>query len=269
VHHGYVAFLFFFPMGACGARSSLETSGPAGGAGGVGSSKSSTGTAALCDPAGIRLCKNPECPLAPGACPGLGCTPSADRETGAPETTGVCWDDIPTFVTEQCSACKGDQVCVHRSSTELVCVPFAVCDALYKLGAGAACRYGDKSPFTDEPIAQSPVCPPGHDYQICGGACGDCLGTGGYADRCVGRSASRPIGICTDGMPYLCSFKEDGTAIQPCADAVSYCAIFKLAPPDDVYARLYGVCVGKAACVADAQVTPLLCLGSNGTDHAM
>jgi len=264
-------------LAGCG-RTSLDGQGVGGmWSGSQGSTGSSAGAAgSLCDPAGIRVCHDPECPVIPGECPPLGCTPAANLETGAPEQAGVCWLDIPTFLSEPCIACNDGEVCVHRSPTELICVPFAVCDSLAKLGAPTVCRYADKSPFTDAPPASGP-CPPGQSGILCDGGCGPCNDSPPlHLFRCVGRSATRPHGLCVEtasGTPNLgfrCSYAPDGSPIQACPTKLGeLCAVFSVGPPDDIVAQSFGICVPGTECVAAATAMPLRCLDANGSNQAM
>jgi hypothetical protein len=254
---------------SCGARSSISGDGGAAtGQTSASSSASTTGAGGPCTVDGIRLCKNPECTIPAGACPGLGCTPAADRETGMPEEAGVCWADVPNFLTESCTACKDGEVCVHRSPTELFCVPFDVCDRLYKLGATTACRYADKTPFTDAPLESGASCPLGMTNLLCGGACGACKIT--YPWACVGRSATRPFGVCVSAFsvnqpPFLCSYDATGKPIQPCT--LGWCAVFDNPAPDNVISQRFGVCMPGNDCVSASKGTPLKCLDAVGVNH--
>lgn len=245
---------------ACG-RTDIRSASGAGG---------SLPTVDPCAPHGVRLCSEPECPLAVGACPGIGCTPAADRDTGVSDPdVGVCWLDIPTFLTEVCNGCDDGEVCLHRSPDELVCVPWEVCDSLYHFSAESVCRYADKSPFDDRPLAIG-TCPAAAKEKLCGGGCGGCPKDGGEY-RCTGRSADRPHGICVRVIgPTVfspCSFGPAGDVLQACFHD-DLCAVFDVAPPADVVARRFGVCLPKEDCLAKAALTPLHCFDQAGDDKA-
>ena len=249
----------------CSARTGLDD-----GTGGSGApSSGSTGTLVpedLCEPDGIRVCHDPECP-APQDCKGMGCTPASDRDSFVPSESGVCWTDIQDWPNEECFACPDGDACVHRGADELHCVPLSVCVSLAALGAANVCTYADKSPFTNQPLATSSTCPV-RDHSVCGGICGDCAS--GF--RCTGRSATRPYGLCApltaiDKHPRTCSYEDSGPATVACAYQNNYyCAVH--ASGNERLARKFGVCMQLGPCSSAAKAMPLHCLDPAGNEHA-
>jgi len=147
----------------------------------------------------------------------------------------------------------------------LVCVPLDICRALALLGSSRACRYADKSAYDGSPIASGvATCPSdaqGHSLRnahiLCGGDCGDCP-----PDRpCIGRSATRPIGICGSldiigGGSSVDRIKRCATAAD-CASFPAPCAIFHVAPEDQPAADQYGSC--NYYCQTEATAVGLFC----------
>lgn len=221
----------------------------------------------MCAPDGVRLCGGTEdCPeLGFEECPGVGCTPVSDRDTTADLAVGVCWPDVPDWVNRKCHACPDGDVCVHRGTDGLDCVPFSVCAALDELGAGQSCRYADKSAFDGDalPTPAGP-CPGGAGDFSCGGDCGDC-----FIGLCTGRSPGRPFGLCvgTASNGLACSAPAGGAVSPPCS-YFQYCAVFDADAADDPVARRFGVCMEKEECLGAAAVLPggLRCIDEDGQE---
>ena len=146
-------------------------------------------------------------PPAPGACAAEGvrfcggdCGPCDDASCIVPRApdgqvadVAVCFRDLADRGERVCSACGDGEACLYRSPRQLVCVPDAVCQALAARGAAHLCRFSDKSAYDAErPIASTSAdCP---HPSLCGGCCGDCE----LGGACVGRSPTRPFGVCAD-----------------------------------------------------------------------
>jgi len=221
-----------------------------------------SGSTSACNTSGgVRLCGGPQCPALPAPqCPGEGCTTtmtSADASSGI----GVCWADLADHGQSLCFACADGDACVYRHADELICVPVAVCERLFALGATNVCRYADKTRYDNRPLPASPAgCPGGLEGQhiLCGGGCGDdCFG-----EPCVGRSPTHPYGICASADPVnlgsvsTCSVTSQGL-VRPCpANTDDACAIFDTETADQSEARRYGLCLGRAVCQRAAAVLP-------------
>jgi hypothetical protein len=185
---------------------------------------------------GVRICGgSARCPwLTAPDCPGRGC-----EETGPDSGTGVCFSDLSDLGDRLCTACNDGEVCAFRGAADLVCVPQDLCATLWNAGGTSACRYADKSAYTNLVLpVPSGACPgnlgasPGLSAIICGGPCGACS----PGAPCAGRSPGRPFGVCAeynfDGMP------TEGS----CAGAAlpGSCGIFEVAPADQPEADKYG-----------------------------
>jgi hypothetical protein len=237
-----------------------------------------------CSVDGIRICGG-DCPwLDPPACPGYGCTPALNRVTFNQEIAGVCWADMGD--AELCQSCADGEVCVQRSTSQLLCTGIDVCNALIRLGAGDACRYADKSAYTGAALA-TPVgpCPSTTPGALCGGACGQCPSW--TYDHCTGRSFDRPWGVC----PYLkltggtrqpddvdsCAVDASGRWVRPCElptilngpypEEEARCLVFDVAPADMEAARAWGLCSPRSVCQAAAHAAGHIhCFRSDGFD---
>lgn len=194
-----------------------------------------------CEASGVRLCGG-ACPaLGPPECPGYGCTPALDRDTLAPTSYGVCWYDLRGHTTRPCAACEDGEMCAYRGKDDLVCVPAAVCAALWALGDRTTCRYADKTPYTGEPIPEPEGCP---GTLACGGSC-PC------GVSCIGRSPTHPFGICAPGYSDFvptCDLLPDHTYAHSCHDDYA-CAVFDVPAADRVTAMHYGVCLPTDECL--------------------
>jgi len=265
----------FEPGGGLQSGSGDDTSG-----GGAEPSSSATGAGGFAphEPCasseGVRLCGGAaDCEwLVPPECLGFGCTVALDGTSFDPGGAGVCWADLPDAAGRQCSACDDGDVCIQRTTDQLVCAPPGVCDALWDLGATAVCRYADKSAYDHQPLpAPSSPCPGGPQKAwpeglpfMCGGDCGPC---DDYFQRCTGRSPIHPFGICVNVEDAFsdpetvrtCSLSLDGTVLENC-DTFGYedtlCAVFDVPPNDVSAARKYGVCLRGEACSQAAQSLP-------------
>jgi hypothetical protein len=234
--------------GACGARDSLPV-----GMGGAAPVENVGGVD--CAPEGVRLCGGPCPPPEAIDCAGDGCTPTAHRDDLSPADMGVCWPDLDAWVSSPCIACEEDEACLHRAAGGLWCVPREVCSTLFAMGRADLCRYPDKTPFTDQPLAEAPGCP-AVDTTLCGGGCGECA----PFDFCVGRSATRPFGLCVDNVsgPTQCS-PDDPTLQGACYELLEYCATFRTEPADQGVANQYGVCEPEERCLAAAAAGVVAC----------
>jgi hypothetical protein len=185
---------------ACGgARSDINDPGT----GGIDTS-SDGGPLNACAPAGVRLCGAgcPELLEADAAnevdvanvCPGYGCLRADSTTDFTPSAAGVCWADATADARYACGECPDGDVCLQKSTSELVCVPEDVCRALWLLGVRDVCRYADFAPYDDRPVPQSTsTCPlPPSPHLLCGGQCGNC----DVGVQCVGRSPDHPFGVC-------------------------------------------------------------------------
>lgn len=203
IHAAFAMWL----LGGCGGRTDLPSND---------ASDPHDGAGVTCEAAGVRLCGG-ACPsLEPPECPGYGCTPALDRTTLDPTAGGVCWYDLPEHTTRACAACEDGEACAYRGPEDLVCVPRAVCSALWALGDTKACRYADKSAYTNDATPVPDFCPPGGDGLVCGGTCA-------CKEHCIGRSPLHPFGICTWGGPdYVrtCGLLPDHTYAHSCDDRV-------------------------------------------------
>lgn len=208
-----------------------------------------------CEAEGIRFCGEHDLcpPFGFPECTGVGCTPAGDRSNQESLEIGVCWPDIPSWVNSPCIACDDGEVCVHDDASGLFCVPFGVCAKLWELGATTACRYADKSAFTNAPLAVSLSCPE-PDNAFCGGACEPCP----LEFPCVGRSATKPLGICVEafGGIYQCSASDP----SPCSTTGDICALFRVDPADQPFADRFGVCVQSDVCAAASAAGLVDCL---------
>jgi hypothetical protein len=141
----------------------------------------------LCVAGGARLCGG-EC----GPCDDTSCLVPRSPE-GQVADVAVCFGDLADRGDRLCSVCGDGEACLYRSPRQLVCVPDELCQALAARGAAHLCRFTDKSSYDAErPIAStSAECP---HPSLCGGCCGDCEQGG----ACVGRSPTRPFGVCAD-----------------------------------------------------------------------
>lgn len=223
----------------CGARDALPDEGNS-------ATFGSTGVLAVldCDPAGVRLCGGETgCPaLGFDECPGVGCTPVADRYTGEPLDVGICWPDLYDWVQQPCTTCDADQACARYADTlGYYCVPLEVCGALLAMGGGNGCRYTDGSAFTGDALSlDSSTCDKGSDTH-CGPACRACESV--VLDQvCMGLSPTSPVGACvTDGAPETCS--RDAPACN-----AGVCMVFEVPPEDQAFADAHGVCQNEALC---------------------
>ena len=195
---------------------------------------------------GVRLC-GPGCsPVGTPEC----CAAVRDRETDEALVAGVCWTDLSDTGQRPCAGCRDGEVCVERAPGSLVCVPFDICRALALLGSARACRYADKSAYDGSPLAPgAATCPNdtnGHSlrnaHMLCGGDCGDCV----PGRPCIGRSPSRPLGVC--GSIDIVGGGSSEDRIKRCATAAdcgfvhASCAVFHVAPEDQPAADQYGNC---------------------------
>jgi hypothetical protein len=228
---------------------------------------------ARCSDTHVRICRGS---LELPECPGLGCTAVLDVTSGAPEPAGVCWADAKGGDgNDLCFGCEDGEVCAQRERNKLVCVCESVCFALAAAGAATGCRYADKRAFDARPLAQPlascPVDKAGPlKAALCGGACGDCPTY--TSQRCSGRSADRPFGVCPfpkflgSGASEMdiCSVGTDGRWTRRCLfewkDNGPYgrepavCEVYdNPAFSDDLAAREYGLCVPRSVCQAAAR----------------
>lgn len=231
---------------------------------------------ATCAPAGARLCGGGCGDASP--CPG-GCSHLLDPGGGTSQF-GVCWSDLPDKGATPCALCGDGQGCVQRSPGVFVCVPLAVCGALYALGAGDVCWYGDKVPFDGRRVPTATGCPQPAKIAniVCGGDCPACAET--TLDRCVGRGVDHPFGVCP-GLAFA-SDREDlagvplcvassGKDAVPCPSSYEYsCAVFPYPPGELAVAVRSGFCVSAEMCAALATSLPggLWCFDASGTKVA-
>jgi hypothetical protein len=255
----------------CGGR--VELDGAPGLAGGGGaqatnSSSSQHGTGGFtphepCTAAdGTRVCGgDASCPwLGAPECLGYGCTSALDRDSLEASAAGVCWADLPTTGIELCYGCREGDLCLHRTAEQLICVPAAVCEALWDLGVTDVCRYSDKTPYDHQPLPSlSGDCPGGSkEGTICGGSCPPCH----TEDRCSGRSPTHPYGVCAGlevhGDPnqpvYRCSPDGKDTTERVCQDDWA-CMVYDQ-PTSTPLARRYGICKGMERCLHAAKYLP-------------
>ncbi|MFO0554589.1 MAG: hypothetical protein U0271_39800 [Polyangiaceae bacterium] len=218
---------------ACGVRDDAFT-----GLGGAGAWPPPVIGGGSCSPANVRLCGGSQgcAPLGFEDCPGVGCTPVADRDTGESLDVGVCWPDIEQWVSSRCLACDSDEVCVRRAEDGvLYCVPVEVCEALWAQGAGNACRYADRSAYIHQPLARANGC---IEPYACGGDCECDAG-------CAGRSPRQPFGLCrAEGV-------EPTTQCHPGGDTClpgERCAVFVVPKEDRGAAEEYGICYWTDQC---------------------
>ena len=251
-------------LAACGGRTELGGVGADGGLDATGDVNRETGPSGPCEVDGVRVCGG-GCPaLNPPECPGTGCTAN-DRSSLTPLDDGVCWADLSGGEgVDPCDACNDGDVCAQRGE-DLVCVPFDVCDKLYSLGAVTACRYADKSPFDDQPLAnpQGP-CPTSRAGVLCDGACGSCPDW--TSNRCVGRSAGRAFGVCARAVAqqvWTCAVDPGGSWSRPCPLTYIYdgpngkdnlvCQVFDVDASSVQAEDAYGLCEPQGACHAASQ----------------
>ena len=238
----------------CGGRTGL------GGASTPSDASAESGPSGPCEIDGVRLCGG-SCPaLDNSQCPGRGCTTPQDS------SVGICWSDMSDGEgTDACNACRDGDACVQRDATDLVCAPFDLCAGLAARGNASACRYADKSPFSGSSLlSPGSTCPVDKPGTLCGGACGDCPSW--TLQRCTGRSASRPFGVCPRVIVEntfdpadvaACSVDTSGNAVVACPVPEMYdppkgkpepavCMVF--AGGDEHDARAYGLCMPKSDC---------------------
>lgn len=237
----------------CGARDALLDDERA-----ASGDNGSTGAFAVvdCDPGGVRLCGGDfGCPpLDFEACPGVGCTPVADRDTGAPLDLGICWPDLENWVGRPCLSCDADEACArYADDLRYYCVPLEVCGALLAMGGGAGCRYTDGSAFTGEAISLDPsTCDKNSGVQ-CGPACADCDGP--QDEVCMGLSPTSPVGVCIfDNSPYAC---ERGG--PPCGGSSQTCMVFNVPAADQAFADGHGICEVDWVCEGAAKSGAVTC----------
>jgi hypothetical protein len=249
---------------SCGGTTEYATLVDAGDAGVVGDGEnpgdeSSSDSSACATSEGIRICSGAsDCPALPAPqCIGEGCTASPSGGSA-----GICWSDLSDDGNRSCATCKDGEACAFRSSGELVCVPFDLCALLWSNGDEDACRYADKSSFTNAPLpVPSGSCPgnlgaPNQDI-VCGGDCGNC---GNSSLPCVGRSPGRPFGLCPTPVPAMpgvlgtCSVALDASMACPGALSSYSCAVF--GSGSDSVASAYGICMPAASCASAASVLP-------------
>lgn len=200
---------------------------------------------------GVRLC-GAGCPAIPAPdCPGRGCTQAYNLD-GSPSAGGVCWTDRADKGARPCGECAWDEVCIHRSPTELVCASRAVCDALSDLGARDVCRYADLSPYDGRPFAVPGPCPIRTTLsELCGGECGMCRESVGPA-YCVGRSSRHPFGLCNHpGINW-----ENPDTCSVCGGT---CAVFETPGVDPALAWAYGPCIPIQDCEPLAEYVGVGC----------
>ncbi len=217
---------------ACGARDSLLAGDSL-----AGGSAASTGDSPTdCTPAEIRLCGAKPCPpMDFEACPGVGCTPVSDANTGVLLEVGICWPDLEDWVSSRCFVCKAGEVCVHYTEGESYCAPLEVCETLLALSAGTACRYTDRTTFTGAPLAIGSSCP---EY-MCGLGCLPC----GASGACVGLSPTHPYGLC---LPE--TFNDGCSVNKPDCSSHRRCGIFNVPAEDQAYAEANGICISPNDC---------------------
>ncbi len=204
---------------------------------------------------GVRLCGgDPPCPELPApVCPGYGCQRSADIDSGAPASGGICLADLQDQGRYPCFACDDGDACITRPNGDLVCVPLDVCHALFQIGVRDVCRYADKTPYDDRPLDSSgEPCPTSLFGPLCGGACGKC---GQPAAVCSGRSATRRFGFCEgtlNGSPdaiRTCSLPATGGLPTVWCDPYYpdnwACAVYRNGDGSDAVAKRYA-----AACMS-------------------
>lgn len=113
-------------------------------------------------------------------------------------------------------------------------------------GSGDIVRDGDMSSFTGQPPPDPASCPDLSPFKSCGGACGGCLS----GERCIGRGALHPVGICRKQPEGgLCPHSGDCGVGEKC---FSY-----LVQPDAQQGADYeGLCLASAQCDRIAKDLP-------------
>lgn len=118
------------------------------------------------------------------------------------------------------------------------CVAEAYCDDPRIAEYDVVCIWSDGSVRNTHPTSSE--CPAGgdEDWPFCGGACGDCptapTGATGRVEPglCVGRSDSRPIGVCSPPIHYEHHCVAGANPAAQCPDDAASCAclLFTAAP---------------------------------------
>lgn len=219
---------------------------------------------------GVRLCGgSPPCPELPApTCRGFGCQHSASIVNGATATGGACLTDLSDNGLRDCSTCNDGEACLSKTNGDLVCVPLDVCHALWDIGVRDVCRYADKSPYDDRPLAVAESCPLGiSPFPMCGSGCASCPPD----FPCSGRSATRPYGLCQyrGGNPNIaCSFGPLASPKVWCSQnqaTIWNCAVYRGRPEDQTTAMKYGTCVGATHCQKIRDVLGVDCYDYAGT----
>ena len=269
-------------VASCGGRTQLGSSNGSADA----TTETSSGPSGPCEADGVRICGG-TCPLLDiSECPGRGCTDVLESLSDVPTSLGLCWSDMRDGEgADACTACKDGDACVQRATNQLVCVPYEICAALSERGASSACRYADKAPFTGASLSSAPAtCPATKPGTLCGGGCGDCPSW--TLQRCTGRSATRPYGICPRTIlannddptnVATCAVDTNGDWTLPCPVPQMYdppkdkpepavCLVF--AGGDETAARAYGVCTPESDCqsINATLVGGVHCFSSTGLD---
>jgi hypothetical protein len=250
-------------LGACGGRTTLIDVGAAARDAGadVRTDARPIEAGPVCTaPDGVRLCGHGCAWLAAPECAGLGCVEAVDRNTGAKTGEGVCMSDMPDQGKEPCWDCPDGDTCLELQGQGLVCVPEAVCRALWNTGVRDVCRDADKHAYDGRAIptwtksCPSPYTPLSHYYLMCSGSCGGC--TPGAS--CSGRSPDHPLGVCVpengqDGSP--CTV-QPGVGHDCGALGLDDCAVYNVPQADESAALEYGFCSTDADCKDLAKLLP-------------
>ncbi len=229
-----------------------------------------------CAPAGIRICRAgcPDVATTPAnasdageTCPGYGCTSPLDIVAFAPTAAGVCWADGTDVLRYACGSCADGEVCIQRSSTELACVPEAVCASLWNHGVRDVCRYADFSPYDGRPLPTTTGSCPSNAYPptVCSGECPACLADA----RCNGRSPDHPFGVC-NATGFSDPLPSQFLGCPTCFEAQqpnTVCAVFDGSTADFQVAYAGGFCMDRQRCFELGKALPggLSCFDANET----
>lgn len=200
-----------------------------------------------CAPAGVRVCGAGCPPLDAAQCPGLGCVAALDTTSSTATGVGLCLGDLPAPI-RPCGRCADGEVCVDLEGQGFVCAAETLCARLFAMGAGAACRYADFSPYDGRPlaVASGDACPkancgyPDCEALSCGPGCGQC---GGFR-ICTGRSADVGYGLCAD-EPFSA---PPCRATDPPTASCQRCLAWAPPSPWDSAAQDYGWCAVPVEC---------------------
>jgi hypothetical protein len=116
-------------------------------------------------------------------------------------------------------------------------------------GAGPdVLRYADFGLWVGEALPAPTMCPTFSGFTVCGGNCGDCVGT----EICSGRSHLHPYGLCA---PDQGDEVEGGCHAGSCKGGQS-CFVFTVEPEAQPVADQHGLCLPPDTCQAVAANLP-------------